>query len=233
MYYKFSPFPKERIKEGFQNFLILNLLVLFLNISFSFPQQSNLSKAVNHISSYIASDEFNQLKKEIGDLSAVDSIYQTTLKFTDHDYSETLFALSAGTVPYKVVPILIPLIKSVWYYPLVSSSDSIYNLKNKNLPIQFFYDTPQNDYGDKDKLAHFFGFAFLEYSTLIFDFGNLIGNFIEAFEEDFKVQSSVDYRDLEVNFLGKYFSKMLKKDKSILPSQILVMRTLYYFGNPI
>ena len=198
----------------------------------SFSQQSNISKAVNYISSYIASEDFKHMKNEVGDLFATDLIYVTALKFKENDYSEALLSLSAATLPYKEVPIVIPIINSVWNYPVVSANDSVYNLKNKNLPTNFFYDTPQNEYGDKDKLAHFFGFAFLEYSTLIFDFGNLIGNFIEAFEEDFKIQSSVDYRDLEVNFLGKCFGKLLEKDKSVLPSQILVMRTLYYFGNP-
>lgn len=212
---------------------VLFIHLFLLTINFSFPQQSNLSKAVNYISSYIASEEFSQLKKDIGDLSAADSIYATALKFKQNNYSEALLTLSAATLPYREVPIVIPLINSVWNYPIVSANDSVYNLKNKNLPANFFYDTPQNEYGDKDKLAHFFGFAFLEYSTFFFDFGNLIGNFIEAFEEDFKVQSSIDYRDLEVNFLGKCFGKLLKKDKSVLPSQVLVMRTLYYFGNPL
>jgi hypothetical protein len=212
-------------------FFIINLFLLGIQKDL-LPQQSNISKTVNYISSYIASDDFIHMKNEINDLFVTDSIYVTALKFKENDYTETLLALSAATLPYREVPIVIPLINSVWNYPIVSANDSVYNLKNKNLPTNFFYDTPQNEYGDKDKLAHFFGFAFLEYSTLIFDFGNLIGNFIEAFEEDFKIQSSVDYRDLEVNFLGKCFGKLLEKDKSVLPSQILVMRTLYYFGNP-
>ena len=216
----------------YSSFFLIMFSIVVIQESF-FPQQSNLSKAVNHISSYIASKEFLELKKEIGDLSVADSIFKVALKLSGNDYSETLLAVCVATLPYKEVPIVIPLIKSVWNYPLVSASDSIYNLKNENLPSRFFYDTPLNDYGDKDKLAHFFGFAFLSYSTLFFDFGNLIGNFIEAFEEDFKIQSSVDYRDLEVNFLGKCFGKFLKEDESVLPSQVLVMRTLYYFGNPL
>ena len=208
-------------------------LVFIAILTSSYAQQSNISKAVNYISSYIASDKFLQLKKEIGDLPAVDSIYATTLRFENYNYSEALFASCFATLPYREVPIVVPIIKSVWNYPLVSASDSIYNLKNKNLPSNFFYDTPQNEYGDKDKNAHFFGFAFLSYSTVFFDFEHLIGNFIEAFEEDFKIQSSADYRDLDVNFYGKCFGKLLKKNKSVLPSQVLIMRTLYYFGNPL
>lgn len=211
-------------------FLFVSILHLSIILS---AQQSDLSKAVNHISAYIASDEFVKLKNEIGDISATDSIFIAALKFNIGDYSEALLSLAAATLPYREVPIVIPLINSVMDYPLVSADDSVYHLKNKNLPANFFYDTPQNEYGDKDKLAHFFGFAFLEYTTLFFDFGNLIGYFVEAFEEDFKVQSSVDYRDLETNFLGKCFGKLLKDDKSILPSQVLIMRTLFYFGNPL
>ncbi|MDO8548549.1 MAG: hypothetical protein Q7S39_00155, partial [Ignavibacteria bacterium] len=227
---------KGRKKEGFKRIKFTTQLLIFSSTLFlhsAFPQQSNLSKAVNHISSYIASERFIELKIDVGDLPATDSIFITALKFTKNECSEALLALSAATLPYREVPIVIPVIKSVWNYPLVSSSDSVYNFKNKNLPSRFFYDTPLNDYGDKDKLAHFFGFAFLSFSTLFFDLGNLIGYFTEAFEEDFKVQSSIDYRDLEVNFLGKCFGKLLKEDKSILPSQVLVMRTLYYFGNPL
>ncbi len=213
-----------------------NLSLIFFLIIYTqaiLPQQSSISKTVNYISSYIASEKFIQLKDEIGDLSAVDSIYVAALKFENYNYSEALLASCLATLPYKEVPIVVPLINSVWNYPLVSACDSIYNLKNKNLPSRFFYDTPQNNYGDKDKNAHFFGFAFLSYSTVFFDFEHLIGNFIEAFEEDFKIQSSVDYRDLDINFYGKCFGRLLKKDKSILPSQILIMRTLYYFGNPL
>ena len=142
-------------------------------LPFSYSQQSGISKAVNYISSYIASDKFIQLRKEIGDLPAVDSIYATALKFEDYNYSEALLASCLATVPYKEVPVVIPLIKSVWDFPLVSASDSIYNLKNENLPSNFFYDTPQNDYGDKDKNAHFFGFAFLSYSTVSFLISNI------------------------------------------------------------
>ncbi|HSP89016.1 MAG TPA: hypothetical protein VLN45_12845, partial [Ignavibacteriaceae bacterium] len=105
-------------------------------IQTSFPQQSNLSKAVNYISSYIASEEFNEIKKKDGDLIAVDSIYKATFRLLDNDYSEALFALSAATLPYREVPIVIPLINSVWDYPLVSANDSVYYLKNKNLPTR-------------------------------------------------------------------------------------------------
>ena len=212
---------------------ILLILILVINSKTIYPQQSKLSKNVNYISEFIASDYFKKLSKSNNDLALADTIYLRAVHITNNDYSETLLALTFAVVPYKKVPIKIPYFNIQLYYPLISADEETFLVKNKNLPAMLYFDSPQNLYGDKDKLAHFFGSAYLTVSTNLFDFGNLIGYFVEAFEEDFKVQSSIDYRDLEVNFLGKCFGNLLKKDKSILPSQILVMRTLYYFGNPL
>lgn len=208
-------------------------ILLFITFSFTiFPQQSSLSKAVNYISSYIASDEFNELKERIDNLPAIDSIYVKALEYKKYDYSEALLALTFATLPYREVPIRIPLINITLNFPLFAADDSTYNLKNKNLSSKLFYDTPPGNFGDKDKLAHFFGTAFWSYNQLFFDLAFVIGYFVEAFEESFKVQSVIDERDLEANYLGNIFGKLLKKDKSILPSEVLVMRSVFYFGNP-
>ena len=205
--------------------------VFFIVTLFSFtifPQQSKLSKAVNYLSDFIASDYFVHLKKTDGDLASVDSLYLRAVAFTKYDYSEALLALTFATVPYKEVPIVIPLLKSIVYYPLVSADDSTFELKNKNLPKKLFFDTPNTGYGDKDKLAHFFGNAFIGYSENILDLSNLIGYFVESFEESFKVQSKVDYRDLDVNWYGDLFGKILNNNDRILPSQIMLLRSLSY-----
>lgn len=203
---------------------------LVLNCAALFPQQSNLSKSVNQISSYISSEEFISLKNEIGDIAAVDSIYEFALEINEYDHSETLLSLMFATVPYKKVPLETPLFHFKLFFPLISADDSTFNFKNKNLPKYLFFDTPQNDYGDKDKLAHFFGSAFLSYSSCIFDLGTLIGYFVEAFEESFKVQSEISYRDLDVNDYGNLFGKMLKENCELLPSQIILFRSLKKFS---
>lgn len=205
-------------------------LIILSCIHFIFPQQSKLSKSVNNISEFIAADEFLILKEKVGELSTVDSIYSEALKLNDNDRSETLLSLTFATVPYNEVPVQIPIIKSILNFPLISASDSIFKLKNVNLPRYIFFDSPNNNYGDKDKLAHFFGSAFLSYSSDFFDLGNAIGYFVEVFEESFKVQSSVDERDLITNKLGNMFGTMLNKNKNILPSQIIILRTLSNFS---
>ncbi len=205
---------------------ILLLLLLFsVNL---IPQQSDLSKTVNHISEYIASEKLAEIRINVGELAATDSIFIDAIKFTELDYGDALLALMLATVPYNKVPIQVPILNSIVYYPLTSADDEIFLKKNNNLPRYLFFDTPQNDYGDKDKLAHFFGSAFLSYESNLFDIGKLIGYFVEAFEESFKVQSSVDPRDLDVNYYGRLFGSILKEDKSVRPSQILLFRSLRY-----
>ena len=205
--------------------IIVITLIVFRN---TFTQQSQISKAVNHISSYIASEEFLQLKNKIGDVSAVDSIFIDATRFTEGNISEALLALMLATVPYNEVPIQIPLFNSTVNFPLTSAGGEIFLSKNENLPRYLFFDSPTNKYGDKDKLAHFFGSAFLSNESNIFDIGKLIGYFVEAFEESFKVQSSVDLRDLDVNEYGRLFGDLLKENKGLLPSQIFLLRSIRF-----
>lgn len=204
------------------------LFISFIFAASLFPQHSKLYNAVEYISKYVASDYFKNLSKNNSDIQLIDSIYVHQLKYQNYDYSETLLALTFALVPVRKVPIKFPLINRI-NYPLVSVADSIFNLKNKHLPKDIFGDTPQNNFGDKDKLAHFFGSAFISYSLNIFDFVDLIGYFVEVFEENFKIQSSIDKRDMMTNSLGNLFGKMLKENKNILPSQILITNTLIHF----
>jgi hypothetical protein len=207
-------------------FLIISLIF----ITSVFPQQSELSKSVNYLSEFIASDYFLELKSSNSDLALVDSIYLRAVEFTDEDYGEAMLALTFATIPYNKVPVVVPLIKEIIYFPLVSSDDSTFNKKNKNLPKYLFYDSPATDYGDRDKLAHFFGNAFIGYSENILDLSSLIGYFVESFEESFKVESRVDYRDIDVNSYGDLFGKLLKDSEKLLPSQIMLIRSLKYFS---
>ena len=67
----------------------------------------------------------------------------------------------------------------------------------------------------KINLHIFLEVHFLSYESNIFDLGKLIGYFVEAFEESFKVQSSVDVRDLDVNEYGRLFGTLLKENKKL------------------
>lgn len=213
------------------NKLSISFLIFFaaLFTSIIHPQQSSISKTVNYISEYIASEKFMSIRSQVGDLAASDSIYSEAVKYCQGDIGDALLCLMLATVPYREVPITIPLINIVLYYPLTSADEETFLKKNDNLPRYLFIDSPDNDYGDQDKLAHFFGSAFLSYESSIFDLGKLIGYFVEVFEENFKVQSKVDYRDLDVNDYGRLFGNLLKSDSTILPSKIFLLRSLRFF----
>jgi hypothetical protein len=203
-------------------------IIIFTQLTI-FPQQSELSKSVNSLSKFIASDYFANLKKTTNDLNLADTIYAHAIKLKNYNYSEALLSLTFATLPYRLVPLEIPFTHIVINFPLYSDADSIYLLKNKNLPKNLLYDSPQDSFGDKDKLAHFFGSAFLSYNTFIFDFADLIGYFVEVFEEAFVVQSTVDFRDLNVDKMGKIFGILLEKNKNLMPSDILLSRSLFNF----
>ena len=194
-------------------FVFILIIVLVPNSSFS--QRSQLSTEVQNISEYIASDSFLSLKEQEGELQSIDSLYTKALSLTGNNIQEALLALTFAVVPYKNVPIQF-LFKI--NYPLLSADDSTFKKKNKYLPKYFLVDSPKNEFGDRDKLAHFFGNAFVAYTSQIFDLTGAIGYFVEVFEENFTPENQIDLRDLKVNKLGEAFGKSLKKDQSLLPS---------------
>ena len=116
------------------------ILILIIVLSSSiYPQQSELSKGVNYLSEFIASDYFLQLKKDNTDTALVDSIYIRAINFYEKDYEEALLALTFATIPYSRVPFVIPLLKIRLYYPLISASDSISNLKESKPSIKIIF----------------------------------------------------------------------------------------------
>jgi hypothetical protein len=198
------------------------LIILFPFLVSS--QVRHLFYDVDSLSKYIASKKYN----ELNDLYAVDSLYLHAKQQLNNDLSASFLSLTFAAIPYNVVPIRLPVIHLILNFRLLSSADSIFKLKNHNLPSLLFFDTPEDDFGDKDKIAHFFGSAFISYSSNIFDLGDLIGYFVEVFEESFEVQNQIDPRDIQANKLGNLFGKIIKKHKNVLPSQVLILKSLYH-----
>lgn len=195
------------------------ILLIFLNISFLPGQEiPDLHEGIEIITKYLSSKEFLEIKKGQDDLSQVDSIYVFAVKAYHQDYSEAMLALTFALLPYKEMPLKIPLIGINWTVPLPSSADSLYFPKNQNLPSKLFPDSPLNSMGDRDKLSHFFGNAFLSFNISLFSFSEFIGIFIELFEESFKIEGALDQRDLIANELGKQFGEALQNNKNIMPS---------------
>lgn len=192
-------------------------------------QVTSVGMAVKFLSEKIGSNEYRVLKSRNNDLALLDSIYQLSLTYFDDDISESLLALTFTTLPYNEIPVVIPLLRIKLDVPLVSVAEPGFSLKNENLPGSLFYDTPEHELKDKDKLAHFFGSAFLAYNSRLFDLTEIIAIFVEDFEETFYVQSSVDLRDIRTDHLGNMFGKALKKNKKVMPSEFFILYPLIYF----
>ncbi|MGE5402075.1 MAG: hypothetical protein ACM3S2_16885 [Ignavibacteriales bacterium] len=217
---------------------IPSLFLRYILIIFLFPaclnaQVTKLGHAVDSLSRFIASDYFKGLKANTNDLALTDTLYNRALQFWDNDIQDALLSLTFATVPYKYIPMVLPLIKLRINVPIFSANDSVFALKNKHLPKELFYNSPQDQFGDQDKLAHFFGSAYLGYISRIFDFTKIIGIFVEDFEKAFYVQSAVDPRDLAADELGEFFGKALRKNKNLSPSGTLVTYPLIFFRNTL
>lgn len=198
-------------------------LIFFNSRLFAQPE---LFRRIALLSEYAASEEYEEIVKIKNHLAAVDSLYARALILCENDKSKTLLTLAFATLPYDEIPIVIPFIKFKLSFPLPRAEKSLFLKKNENLPAKLFFDSPNNFFGDKDKLAHFFGSAYLSYALFPFEFTKNIGIFVEDFEKTFKAQSEIDNRDLRTNALGAAFGVELKKNGDILPSSFFVLYTI-------
>lgn len=180
----------------------------------------DLDEGIFFITKYIASDEFSRIKQNYSEIEAIDSLYKISLRYYNNDISEALLALTFATLPYSQMPISLPIINTNINIPL-PTPDKLRNKKNNNLPGHFLVDSPNNNFGDKDKLAHFFGNAYLSYSFPFFNISDFLSIFVEKFEEAFKVEGAFDMRDIFINNLGKKFGRQLHENFLLLPSQVL------------
>lgn len=193
--------------------------LLLLGSALNAQGSPTFKKGVIFISRFISSEYFSSLKKTNNDLALVDTIYLRAVKFYNNDYSESLLALTFACLPYREMNLKIPVIPITVTIPLPAVPNPLFTQKTKNLPAKLLIDSPENEFGDKDKLSHFFGTAFIEYNFPFFNISKFLGIFVEKFEETFYVQGAMDNRDLKVNRLGAKFGKSLRDNGSLLPSE--------------
>jgi hypothetical protein len=217
------------------NSAILNTSVVILFLILIFPQhlytQSNYEKSfyggLFFISEYISSDYFQSLKTNYNDLELVDSIYIKALEFFNYDYSETFLCLTFATLPYNSITIKF-FFNTQLKIPLPSTPKKIFDKKVAHLPQKLFFNSPQNNFGDKDKLAHFFGNAFLRYNFGWFNLSKFMGIFVEHVEEKLFFNGSISGKDIVINHFGELFAETVKINNKILPSDVLNIYQLLF-----
>ncbi|MFA3781982.1 hypothetical protein ABRY23_02815 [Melioribacteraceae bacterium 4301-Me] len=181
-----------------------------------------------YISKYIASKDFIKLKQSNSDIELVDSIYITAVRYYESDISEALLCLTFALLPFNKMSIILPIVNIKITFPLLSAAEKIFSEKLKYQPKNIFFDSPTDDLGDKDKLSHFFGNAFLSYNVRFFNLSKFMGIFVELFEATLKIQGSIDHRDILTNYLGELFGKALKENSKLLPSEVLKIYSLLF-----
>ncbi len=215
------------------NKILFGLLILFYFYSSNLLAQNSSTSfqdGVNYLSKYITSEDFIKLGENYTDNELVDHLYFFALEYYNDDISEALLALTFATLPFNKMPITIPFINVRIPLRLPSVNEELFKVKKKNLPGIIYFDSPKTGGQDKDKVAHFFGNAFIAYNLSFINASKILGILVELFESSFKVSGGVDFRDLQTNGLGELFGESLIKNKKLLPSEVFRIYALFYFS---
>ena len=209
--------------------IVLFSFLFIYSFSILYGQTSYLNKNINSISYYIISKKFEKIKYQNRNNANIDSLYSKALRITKGNISEALLALTFACLPTKYFPFTFHFIKLKINIPLPVGPYSIFKEKLKDLPSKIFFDSPRNKFGDRDKLSHLFGNAFLMYNIRFFNISKIMGILVEIFEDSFEISGFIDKRDLIVNYLGGIFGRSLRNNKKLMPSKALAIYSLLYF----
>lgn len=180
------------------------------------------------LKSYVGSDRFRELRKQFGDLRAADAMYIRSLRLTEGNTAMALLFCTLAAMDHRVVGINVPVLKI--FLPLSNESFEDFTQRVENIPSHFYADSPSNTVGDRDKLQHFFGSAFVANVFESRDAAERVGYFIEWGEDAFIVDGAYDERDLRANRQGREFGLALitstnqqEHGKWLLPSDFLAV----------
>jgi hypothetical protein len=172
------------------------------------------------IREYILDKRFQTLRTKYGDVRTIDAIYLKSLKIAEHNIARALFLSLMAVLEHRKVDIKMPIFKSL-KIPLTFEEDSIFSARLNHLPTHMYADTPKDTGGDRDKLQHFFGSAYLAYTSEAPEFTRTVGDLIEWGEAKFVVGGTDDIRDKRANYQGECFGYDLLVVKTLLPSDYL------------
>ncbi len=170
---------------------------------------------------YIRSDEFAVFRAAHGDLSGVDAIFREAYRLSWRNPAEALLISALATFDHRRVGVRLPIVGPLLWLPLTSEFQEEFNERLRALPSKLYPDTPPGIGGDRDKLQHFFGSAFLAYTMEDNDPAERVGDFIEWGEERFIVGGVNDVRDQRSNAQGRRFGLRFREDESIQPSEYM------------
>ncbi len=169
--------------------------------------------------SFIRSTAFKKLRGMFGDLRSVDAIYVRAMCLTNNNTALALLLASLATFDHRLIGFKVPLLKI--QLPLSDESKEDFSRRVNSLPSRLYEDTPHDATGDRDKLQHFFGSAFLAVICESRKPADRFGTFIEEGEDLFIVGGVNDERDMRANREGQKFGMALLENNHHLPSEYL------------
>lgn len=165
---------------------------------------------------FIATQPPMQYSRE-AHLARLNRIWNYAVYLSEGDIQTALFISTIATIPYHTFPAYVPLLGFGVTVPVSTESRAAFEKRYENLPALLYENSPGG--GDRDKLPHFFGAAFIQYrgrSPLLSAFA---GESIEIAEKFFKLEGAYDARDIDVNYRGIAFAQTLRNGKDALPSE--------------
>ncbi len=167
---------------------------------------------------YVRSEQFREFRSAYGDLFSVDAIFDKAMRLSWNNAYEALLISLFATMDHSKFGVRVPLLGPLIWVPLTSESEEEFRARIAALPRSLYPDSPESGAGDRDKLQHFFGSAFLAYVFESRDAADRIGEFIEWGEDKVIVDGALDERDFRANRHGQDFGLRLLEDRAALPS---------------
>jgi hypothetical protein len=171
------------------------------------------------LKSFIRSKTFRRIRAQFGDLRAVDAIYVRAMQMTNNNTAMALLLSSIACFDHRLVGINVPVLSL--YFPLSNESEEEFARRVKRLPTHLYDDSPNNEQGDRDKLQHFFGSAFLAFVFESGDVSMRFGEFVEKGEGAFIIGGINDDRDLMADRQGQDFGVAVLDNNRRFPSKFL------------
>jgi hypothetical protein len=173
---------------------------------------------VHELKQMLCDEEFARVRRVWGDRVAVDVVFRWSEQLCWNNRAVALFVAFLATIEHRKVGFRVPWLGPLLWLPLSGEFSEEFDDRVQKLPAHMFPDSPQGEFGDKDKLQHFFGSAFLAYVFGGAEPAERVGDFIEWGEEAFVIDGTYDVRGLEANRRGRRFAEQLREDRQALPS---------------
>ena len=174
--------------------------------------------SVQELKTLLQDEEFRHIRERWGDRYAVDVAFRWAEQLCWNNRAVSLLAVFLAMIEHRNVGFRVPFLGPVLWLPLSGEFPEEFSARVHALPAHIFPDSPPGEFGDKDKLQHFFGSAFLAYLFGSSAPAERVGDFIEWGEDAFVVDGAYDIRDLEANERGRRFAARLREDREALPS---------------